>query len=451
MKRTLLLILGVVMVIWLTACGGNDNDPEDETNNSSDNEVESNNEDGSNNDNAAADDGDKEEITLRMAWWGEQTRNDGTNEVIEMFEDENPHITIETEYASWDDYWRKLAPQAAANELPDIIQMDLSYISQYAGNNQLADLTPYLDEQIDTSEFDENTISGGEVDDGIYGFNLGVNAVGFQYNAELLDEIGVGPLPDDWTWDDYVELADEVADEGLVFDTGMQPDVFFNYYLRTHGERLYSEDGDGLGYEDDQLFVDFFEMLYERVEAESTPTPDTLAQQSGQEDSDVVKETGIGVWQWSNQFAGVQQVADFPLEFHPMPGPNVEDGIYLKPSMFFSIAENSEHKEAAAEFIDFFVNDIEANKAMLAERGVPGSAKVKEELKSEVSEDQEKIFEYVEWAEEHSTPMGAPDPAEAGEIIELLENISEEIMYGQISAEEGAEKFRTDAEKIFSE
>src|SRR5699024_7109700 len=117
-----------VMVIWLTACGGNDNDPEDETNNSNDNEVESNNEDGSNNDNAAANDGDKEEITLRMAWWGEQTRNDGTNEVIEMFEDENPHITIETEYARWDDYWRKLAPQAAANELPDIIQMDLSYI-----------------------------------------------------------------------------------------------------------------------------------------------------------------------------------------------------------------------------------------------------------------------------------------------------------------------------------
>ena len=122
----------------------------------------------------------------------------------------------------------------------------------------------------------------------------------------------------------------------------------------------------------------------------------------------------------------------------------------MKPSMFFSIAENSEHKEAAAEFIDFFVNDVDANEAMLAERGVPGSAKVKEELKPQVSEAQEKIFEYVEWAEEHSTPMGAPDPAEAGEIIELLDNISEEIMYGQISAEEAAEKFRTDAESIFA-
>src|SRR5699024_10649172 len=104
MKRTLLLILGVVMVIWLTACGGNDNDPEDETNNSSDNEVESNKEDESNNDNEAGEDGNKEEITIRKSWRGKKTRNDGKNKVIEMFEDENPHITIETEYASWDDY-----------------------------------------------------------------------------------------------------------------------------------------------------------------------------------------------------------------------------------------------------------------------------------------------------------------------------------------------------------
>src|SRR5690625_1838986 len=183
MKRTLLLVLGLVMVVWLAACGGNDNnDSDNENNNSSNNEVGNN--DNTNEDNG----GDKEEVTLRIAWWGEQTRNDGTNEVIEMFEDENPHITIEAEYAGWDDYWRKLAPQAAASELPDIIQMDLSYISQYADNNQLADLTPYLEEEIDTSEIDDNIISSGEVDGGIFGFSAGVNALGFQYNEALLDE-----------------------------------------------------------------------------------------------------------------------------------------------------------------------------------------------------------------------------------------------------------------------
>src|SRR5690625_2561519 len=328
MKRTLLLVLGAVMVIWLSACGGDNNDPEDEVNNSNDDEVGSNNEAGSNNNNETLDDGDKEEVTLRMAWWGEQTRNNMTNEVIEMFEDQNPHITIETEYAGWDDYWRKLAPQAAASEMPDIIQMDLSYISQYANNNQLADLTPYLEEEIDTSEIDDNIISSGEVDGGIFGFSAGVNALGFQYNEALLDEVGMGPIPEDWTWDDYIDLADEIAEEGYYFDTGMQPDVFFNYYLRTHGERLYSEDGDGLGYGDDELFVEFFDMLNGRVEAGATPTPDVLAQSSGLEDSEVVKGESIGVWQWSNQFAMISEASEYSFEFHPMAGPNVEDGIY---------------------------------------------------------------------------------------------------------------------------
>src|SRR5690625_3690922 len=80
MKRTLFLVLGLVMVVWLAACGGNDNnDPNNENNNSTNNEV-------GNNDNTNDDGGDKEEVTLRIAWWGEQTRNDGTNEVIEMLD-----------------------------------------------------------------------------------------------------------------------------------------------------------------------------------------------------------------------------------------------------------------------------------------------------------------------------------------------------------------------------
>ena len=440
----MLLFLGVFIVVWLAACGGNNNEPNNEGNDENNDDVEANNEDGPNNN-------DEEDITLRIAWWGDQLRTEQTNEVIKLFEDQNPHITLEAEYADWSDYWRKLAPQAAANELPDIIQMDLRYITQYADKNQLADLTPYLGEQIDTNNIDDNVISGGEVDDGIYGFALGINALGFHYNAELLDELGVGPIPDDWTWDDYIDLADQVADEGLVFDDSMESDVYFDYYLRTHGDRLYAEDGSGLGYDDDQLFVDFFDMLYDRVKAGSAPTPDALTQLSGMEDSSVVKEEGIGRWKWSNQFVGLSEVADFPLEIHPMPGPNVEDGLFLKSSMFFSVAENSEHKEAAAKFIRFFLNDPEANKIILAERGVPVSSEIKDTIKDEVSDAQIQVIEYIEWVEENSAPAGAAEPSETSEIIELLEDVRDEIMYDQIGVEDAAEKFRSDAEDIFTD
>ncbi|GAA3329118.1 hypothetical protein GCM10020331_075860 [Ectobacillus funiculus] len=73
----------------------------------------------------------KEPITLRVSWWGGQPRHDYTMKVIEMYEKEHPNVKIEAEFANWDDYWKKLAPMAAANQLPDVIQMDLAYLSQY--------------------------------------------------------------------------------------------------------------------------------------------------------------------------------------------------------------------------------------------------------------------------------------------------------------------------------
>ncbi|GAE32638.1 ABC transporter substrate-binding protein [Halalkalibacter hemicellulosilyticus] len=442
MKKWFVLLIGFMLMVMLVACGDSNDDAAVEADGDEDNEAVETDDD----DTAVE---EQEDITLRIAWWGDQPRHELTNEVIEMFQEQNPHIRIEPEYAGWDDYWQRLAPQAAANELPDIIQMDLSRITQYADNNQLADLTPYIGERIDVSNIADTIVSGGEVNDGIYGFNLGVNAVGFHYNPALLEELGVDEIPEDWTWDDYIEISEKAADAGVYFDTGMKADVFFHYYLRTHGHSLYGADG-GLGYDDDQLFIDFFTMVKDQVEKGLTPTPDYLAQLSGFEDDPVVKGEGVGIWQWSNQFVGLQQVAGVPFNMHPMPGPGASDGLFLKPSMYFSIAENSEHKEAAAQFIDFWVNDIEANKIILGDRGVPGSSAVKDALASEVSEAQAAIFEYIEWAEQNSSDMGPPDPAEAGQIIDLLDNLAEEMAYGQATPEDAADRFRQQAEGILN-
>ncbi len=405
MKKLSLLLLGMVLILFLAACGGDETSSE-ETDESGNNETE-----GTESEDSGEEASGDEEVTLRIAWWGSQPRHDYTLEVIEMYEEQNPNVTIEPEYASWDDYWQKLAPQAAANELPDIIAMDLSYLSQYSQNNQLADLTPFLGEQIDVSNISDNAVIGGEVGDGIYGFNLGVNALGFHYNPEVLAEAGIDEIPEDWTWEDYQEMSKQAAEQDIYFDNALKADVFFNYYLRTQGKRLYAEDGSGLGYEDDQLFVDFFTMVQEQVEMGATPTPDFLAQLAGPEDDPVVKGEGVGIFQWSNQFVGLEDISGLDFKMAPTPGPNVSDGLFLKPSMFFSVSENSAAKEAAAEFISYFVNDIEANKLILGDRGVPVSSEVLSALKEEVSDSQAAVFEYIEWVEDNSSPMGAADPA----------------------------------------
>lgn len=429
MKKRILMLFGALVLLFLAACGGNQES-------SGESEGDSGGSDG-------------DQITLRMAWWGDQVRNEYTNEVIALYEEQNPNITVEAEYASWDDYWRKLSPQAAANQLPDIIQMDLKYLTQYAQSNQLADLSPYLEEQIDVSNISENSINVGRINDGIYGFNAGVNAVSFQYNPALLEEIGVDPAElEDWTWEDYQSFSDQAAEAGVYFDTSMRADSFLEYYLRTNGESLYSEDGSGLGYEDDQLAADFFRMSQEQVESGGTPPPDVLAQVTGLEDSPVVKDESAGVFQWSNQFVGTQEATDSELEITAPPGPGVSDGLFLKPSMFWSVAESSEHKEAAADFIDFYTNSPEANKIILGERGVPVSSEIKEVIKEDITEAQAKVIEYIEWVEENSSPMAPADPAAAGEVIELMMSLQEEVSYGQITPEEAAERFRSQAESL---
>src|SRR3954447_7524378 len=106
----------------------------------------------------------KEPVTLKIAWWGEQPRHDSTEKVIKLFEKKNPDIKIEYEYSNWDDYWKRLAPMAAANQLPDIVQMDQLYLKSYSNNHLLDDLTPYIKNHlIDTNSIDDKILSAGRI------------------------------------------------------------------------------------------------------------------------------------------------------------------------------------------------------------------------------------------------------------------------------------------------
>nr|WP_142255445.1 sugar ABC transporter substrate-binding protein [Bacillus sinesaloumensis] len=389
---------------------------------------------------------DTEEITLRMTWWGGQPRHDYTLELIKMFEKENPGVKIEPEYASWDDYWKKLAPMAAGNSLPDIIQMDGAYISQYGENGQLADLTPFIDDgTIDTSSINKDFLVSGKIDDKLYGFSFGATVMSVVSNDNLIDEAGVKIDDVNWTWDDFEEFAIQVHEKtGKYATNGMYPpDVFFPYYLRTKGELFYREDGKALGYEDDQLFVDYFSMQLRLVEAGAFPTPDVQSQLKGMEDEFIVKGDASVTWNWSNQYIGFSQLTENPLSLN-LP-PHGSESIFLNTGAFWSISKNSEHKELAAKFIDFYTNNKEANKIIKGERGVPLSSEVVEGMKDVLSETERRVFDFVEKAKGFAGPSEPPKPAGSAEVIKALKSISEEILFKAITPEEGAKKFRQQA------
>ena len=114
--------------------------------------------------------------------------------------------------------------------------------------------------------------------------------------------------------------------------------------------------------------------------------------------------------------------------------------MFLKPSMYFSISKNSKHKEEAAKFIGFWVNDIEANKLIKGDRGVPVNSQVNEALKPTLDPALIKVFDYVAWAQENSSPMDPPDPIGAAEIIALFKEITEAMDFGKLSPEDAAKR-----------
>ena len=395
-----------------------------------------------------------EQVELRLMWWGSQNRHDRTLEVTDKFREKYPNIMIEPEFSGWDGYWEKIAAQAAANNLPDIFQQDYAYLKQYAEKGLLAGLNDYVEsKQLDLTDASENSISGGKINGNLYGVNLGTNSLTVAYDPALFQSAGVPQPQPGWTWEDYMETVRKLHQALGIYGDGSIPGNYFHglkHYVRQHGFTFYNAEGSKLGYEDDQLFVNFFKRELDLVREGVLPKPDVRLEIKSVENELIVEGKAAMSQVHSNQLVAMVKAADRPLSLAMIPSLKGEKkpGHYLKPSMFFSVAKSSKNVSEAVQFINYFTNDVEANKVLMAERGVPISSKVREALEPSLSDVQKTIFEYINLVIENSSPIDPPDPAGHSEVDKLLDNIQAEMLYEKITLEEGAEKFRTRANQI---
>ena len=155
-KRIMSAAMAVLMAGSLAACGGSASSTADSTAAESTSTAASTE--------ATAESTD-EPVTIRITWWGGQTRHDLTQQVLDLYTSEHPNVTFEAVPSGWDGYFEKLATDTATGAMPDIVQMDYLYVSTYAANNSLADLTPYMEDgTMDTSTIDAGILASGNVD-----------------------------------------------------------------------------------------------------------------------------------------------------------------------------------------------------------------------------------------------------------------------------------------------
>ncbi|WP_019533356.1 ABC transporter substrate-binding protein [Paenibacillus ginsengihumi] len=396
--------------------------------------------------------GQQEQIQLRVAWWGSQDRHDRTQKAIQLFQEKYPHIKVSVEFTGFDDYWNKLATQAAGQNLPDVIQMDYKFLSEYVERKLLAELDPYVQSgTLNLTDVDDVYLDGGKIGGKLYAVNLGANSLAMAYDPEMFQQAGIQEPQPGYTWEDLEAMARELKAKlgqdvwGMPLANEMN---MFKHYLRQKGLWLYSDDGKSLGYPDDQVLTDFFNYWDKLRKDGIVPPPEVTQNIKGLEDELIVHKKSPVMFFHSNQIIALAKAANRPLKLTIFPKlAGGQEGHFIKPSQFFSVTTQSKQQEAGAMFIDFITNDLKANEILAAERGVPISKKVRDHLFASLDPAGKEMFTYVELAQQHSREIHPPDPAGSTKIEAAFKRIQETVNYGKNTPEQAAKQFREEAEK----
>lgn len=395
--------------------------------------------------------------TLQMAFWGNTSRNKLTRKAIQAFQQKHADVTINSWYVDFTVYFNKLNTQIAGGSAPDLIQMDMSYLSEFDKNHLLLDLTPYInDKTIDMSKFDQGMMKSSE-DNGVpYGISLGGNYECMAYDTNLVQQAGVGAPPANMTWADFGtyagKLSKALAAQKIVgvADASGYMDLL-EIWVRQRGKELWTTAGKvNFTVDDVASWFSYWAGLRSSGACASAEEQAAVTG-SGAATSLLTKGKAVFDVTHSNQFVGFQALTQRTLAFQEIPtGPG--PGIFLKPSMLLSIAAASKHAKVSAAFINFLINDPAGAQAIGLDRGVPGSSTARDALQAQLtSVDKEVLaFTALVTGSGQATPKTVLDPSGASQIIKDLSTVSQQVSFGKLSATAGAQAFVQQAQKALA-
>ena len=161
-------------------------------------------------------------------------------------------------------------------------------------------------------------------------------------------------------------------------------------------------------------------------------------------------------WVAVNQFPTIYNVCKdmgrtLALATVPRVTADGNSGAMIQSSQMLCVSQDSENKEAAAAFISWFENDIDCNNILQAERGIPANEDVRAALAATATEGQQIMYDYVDMVSGFKVPdeINVLSPSGQDEVQDNYLNYIQQVVAGEITAEEAAEKTYADAAAIF--
>ncbi|MEU2617021.1 sugar ABC transporter substrate-binding protein [Streptomyces sp. NPDC007157] len=300
-------------------------------------------------------------ITLRfqsLAWQEESVA--ANKELVKEWNATHPGVRVEYVQGSWDSVHDQLLTSFEGGEAPDIIHDASDDLADFAYGGYLADLTDLLPARL-KSGIPQRSWQTATFGDGVYGVPFLQEPRVLIANSTWLAKAGVRiPTPErPWSWQEFRQVTKELSGDGrygVAWPLKEPVSATLNLSLSAGGQ-LFHRGADG--------------KVTVRFDGADQVVPRTIHDQVGIDHSAPGSTLGSGGSDTLPGFFGgryamvplgfsyrQQIVQQAPKGFHweVLPAPAGADGLAQGVSpQTLSIAEDSHHKRAAAEFIDFLL------------------------------------------------------------------------------------------------
>ena len=114
-----------------------------------------------------------------------------------------------------------------------------------------------------------------------------------------------------------------------------------------------------------------------------------------------------------------------------------EDSYVIQMSQYLAVNKDSENKEAATLFINFFVTTPAAGAVLQTNRGIPSSPVVRQATGVGASKTDAEVYRIYDAVADRTIPQG-PNLPNDQEFVNELELIGQQVAYGQSTVEQAA-------------
>jgi len=393
---------------------------------------------------------------IRFSWWGGQVRNDKTDRIIQLFEQENPGVKIARENADFAPYWERLTIQSAGNNQPCAITMQTRWLATYARPDILMPLDDLVaDGTLDVTGIPESVLNAGRGADGnLYMIPHGVFYFALMYNEQMLENAiaqGVPAIEWPYNWDEYADHLRAVqptlaAGAVATHNMGREPDAFVPW-VQSHGEKVF--DGSKVAFSRDTAIAWF--NYWETLRNEGvTESPEEMISENSAlvEESNLANGRGYATNRPPNQLGSVQTVTNTvnpgaTINIRPYPvGPDGTVGMDLGANGI-AIGANckAEQLPATTAWINFWTQKPEAAAIYQSDNGVVAIPELAAEQAADPNTQPTQVrhIELYQQVVDTAKPVFWPAGGYQA-MTDVLNRSYDAVAFGQISVEEGADQ-----------